>query len=128
MVEHLLNDRLLQFVGVDLHDVKEARKRFDKANVIYDQGLGHSDRIYILCRGTWKGISKIWDAFSKWKGISKIWDAFSKWKGISKIWDAFSKYIFGEVGKGDVTTSEVLMASAFRILGSPVASLFGVSI
>ncbi|CAL5444356.1 unnamed protein product [Camellia sinensis] len=36
-VEHMLNDRLLQFVNVDLPDVKEARKRFDKANAIYDQ-------------------------------------------------------------------------------------------
>ncbi|PSR89416.1 ADP-ribosylation factor GTPase-activating protein [Actinidia chinensis var. chinensis] len=36
-VEHMLNDRLLQFGSVDLQDVKEARKRFDKANVIYDQ-------------------------------------------------------------------------------------------
>ncbi|GMP34282.1 hypothetical protein CsSME_00007214 [Camellia sinensis var. sinensis] len=33
----MLNDRLLQLVNVGLHDVKEARKRFDKANVIYDQ-------------------------------------------------------------------------------------------
>ncbi|XP_028073182.1 ADP-ribosylation factor GTPase-activating protein AGD3-like isoform X3 [Camellia sinensis] len=36
-VELMLNDRLLQLVNVGLHDVKEARKRFDKANVIYDQ-------------------------------------------------------------------------------------------
>nr|XP_011463220.1 PREDICTED: ADP-ribosylation factor GTPase-activating protein AGD3 [Fragaria vesca subsp. vesca] len=36
-VEHMLNDRLLQFVNVDLHDVKEARKRFDKTSLIYDQ-------------------------------------------------------------------------------------------
>ncbi|CAA6660045.1 unnamed protein product [Spirodela intermedia] len=36
-VEHMLNDRLLQFVNVDLHDVKEARKRFDKASLVYDQ-------------------------------------------------------------------------------------------
>ncbi|XP_038708108.1 ADP-ribosylation factor GTPase-activating protein AGD1 isoform X2 [Tripterygium wilfordii] len=36
-VEHMLNDRLLQFVNDDLHDVKEARKRFDKASIIYDQ-------------------------------------------------------------------------------------------
>ncbi|KAI7986200.1 ADP-ribosylation factor GTPase-activating protein AGD3 [Camellia lanceoleosa] len=36
-IEHMLNDRLLQFVNVDLPDVKEARKRFDKANAIYDQ-------------------------------------------------------------------------------------------
>lgn len=36
-VEHMLNDRLLQFVNIDLQDVKEARKRFDKASLIYDQ-------------------------------------------------------------------------------------------
>ncbi|KAK4486213.1 hypothetical protein RD792_008883 [Penstemon davidsonii] len=36
-VEHVLNDKLIQFADVDLHEVKEARKRFDKANVIYDQ-------------------------------------------------------------------------------------------
>ncbi|KAJ0969263.1 hypothetical protein J5N97_022140 [Dioscorea zingiberensis] len=36
-VEHVLNDRLLQFVDIDLQDVKEARKRFDKACLLYDQ-------------------------------------------------------------------------------------------
>lgn len=36
-VEHILSDRLLHFANVDLQDVKEARKRFDKANVTYDQ-------------------------------------------------------------------------------------------
>ncbi|XP_030539493.1 ADP-ribosylation factor GTPase-activating protein AGD3 [Rhodamnia argentea] len=36
-VEHMLNDRLLQFVNIDLLDVKEARKRFDKASLLYDQ-------------------------------------------------------------------------------------------
>ncbi|XP_057518772.1 ADP-ribosylation factor GTPase-activating protein AGD3-like isoform X1 [Amaranthus tricolor] len=36
-VENLLNVKLLQFVNVDLHDVKEARKRFDKAATMYDQ-------------------------------------------------------------------------------------------
>ncbi|XP_031277278.1 ADP-ribosylation factor GTPase-activating protein AGD1-like [Pistacia vera] len=34
-VEHMLNDRLMQFVNVDLQD--ETRKRFDKASLIYDQ-------------------------------------------------------------------------------------------
>ncbi|KAJ9676513.1 hypothetical protein PVL29_021839 [Vitis rotundifolia] len=38
-VEHVLTDRLLHFVDVDLHDVKEARKRFDKAIPVYDQEL-----------------------------------------------------------------------------------------
>ncbi|KAA8540623.1 hypothetical protein F0562_024458 [Nyssa sinensis] len=36
-VEFILNDRILHLVNVDLQDVKEARKRFDKANIIYDQ-------------------------------------------------------------------------------------------
>ncbi|XP_024041806.1 ADP-ribosylation factor GTPase-activating protein AGD1 isoform X1 [Citrus clementina] len=36
-VEDMLNERLLHFVNVDLQDVKEARKRFDKASLIYDQ-------------------------------------------------------------------------------------------
>ncbi|CAL9197644.1 unnamed protein product [Musa hybrid cultivar] len=36
-VEHMLNDKLLQFVDIDLHDVKDARKRFDKASLLYDQ-------------------------------------------------------------------------------------------
>eukprot|EP00246_Nothoceros_aenigmaticus_P000288 TRINITY_DN1043_c0_g2_i1.p1 TRINITY_DN1043_c0_g2~~TRINITY_DN1043_c0_g2_i1.p1 ORF type:complete len:698 (+),score=132.22 TRINITY_DN1043_c0_g2_i1:243-2336(+) len=39
-VEHMLNDRLTQFVSVDLQDVKnvkEVRKRFDKASLQYDQ-------------------------------------------------------------------------------------------
>ncbi|XP_059643691.1 ADP-ribosylation factor GTPase-activating protein AGD3-like [Cornus florida] len=36
-VEHMLSDSLLDFVNVDLHDIKEARKRFDKASIIYDQ-------------------------------------------------------------------------------------------
>ncbi|KAJ4897465.1 ADP-ribosylation factor GTPase-activating protein AGD1 [Raphanus sativus] len=36
-VEHMLNDRLHQFVNVDVQEVKEARKRFDKASTVYDQ-------------------------------------------------------------------------------------------
>ncbi|KAK6147981.1 hypothetical protein DH2020_018893 [Rehmannia glutinosa] len=36
-VEHMLNDKLVEFANVDLQDVKEAHKRFDKATVIYDQ-------------------------------------------------------------------------------------------
>ncbi|KAI3455148.1 hypothetical protein Pfo_011811 [Paulownia fortunei] len=36
-VEHMLNDKLIHFASVDLQDVKEAHKRFDKATVIYDQ-------------------------------------------------------------------------------------------
>ncbi|XP_054805407.1 ADP-ribosylation factor GTPase-activating protein AGD3-like isoform X2 [Prosopis cineraria] len=36
-VEHMLNDRLLHFLNVDILDAKESRKRFDKASVQYDQ-------------------------------------------------------------------------------------------
>ncbi|GFP82623.1 ADP-ribosylation factor GTPase-activating protein agd3 [Phtheirospermum japonicum] len=36
-VEHMLSDKLIDFANVDLQDVKEAHKRFDKATVIYDQ-------------------------------------------------------------------------------------------
>ncbi|KAE8711868.1 ADP-ribosylation factor GTPase-activating protein AGD1 [Hibiscus syriacus] len=37
VTEHMLNDRLLQFVNVDLQDIKDARKPFDKASLAYDQ-------------------------------------------------------------------------------------------
>ncbi|XP_028765225.1 ADP-ribosylation factor GTPase-activating protein AGD3-like [Neltuma alba] len=36
-VEHMLNDRLLHFLNVDILDAKEARKRFDKASIQYEQ-------------------------------------------------------------------------------------------
>ncbi|XP_052183471.1 ADP-ribosylation factor GTPase-activating protein AGD3-like isoform X2 [Diospyros lotus] len=36
-IEDLLDDKLFQLVNFDLQDVKEARKRFDKVNCIYDQ-------------------------------------------------------------------------------------------
>ncbi|OVA19209.1 Arf GTPase activating protein [Macleaya cordata] len=36
-VEHLLIDRLMQFMAVDLHEAKESRRRFDKATHVYDQ-------------------------------------------------------------------------------------------
>ncbi|XP_024534953.1 ADP-ribosylation factor GTPase-activating protein AGD3 isoform X2 [Selaginella moellendorffii] len=36
-VEHMLNDRLVQFASIDLQDVKDVRKRFDKASLHYDQ-------------------------------------------------------------------------------------------
>ncbi|XLR63325.1 hypothetical protein S83_013997 [Arachis hypogaea] len=48
-VEHMLNDRLLQFVNMDLQEVKEARKRFDKASLIYDQTR---ERFLSLRKGT----------------------------------------------------------------------------
>ncbi|XP_027349471.1 ADP-ribosylation factor GTPase-activating protein AGD3 isoform X3 [Abrus precatorius] len=49
VVEHMLNDRLLQFVNIDLQEVKEARKRFDKASLIYDQTR---ERFLSLRKGT----------------------------------------------------------------------------
>ncbi|GKC59455.1 ADP-ribosylation factor GTPase-activating protein AGD3-like protein isoform X1, partial [Tanacetum coccineum] len=36
-IEHTLSDRLLRFGNVELQDIKEARKRFDKANTVYSQ-------------------------------------------------------------------------------------------
>ncbi|RRT80742.1 hypothetical protein BHE74_00006840 [Ensete ventricosum] len=41
----MLNDKLLQFVDIDLHDVKDARKRFDKASLLYDQVC----ILYVIC-------------------------------------------------------------------------------
>lgn len=48
-VEHMLNDRLLQYVNIDLHEVKEARKRFDKASLLYDQAR---EKFLSLRKGT----------------------------------------------------------------------------
>ncbi|KAK4789471.1 hypothetical protein SAY86_016775 [Trapa natans] len=48
-VEHILNDRLLQYVNIDLLDVKEARKRFDKASLLYDQAR---EKFLSLRKGT----------------------------------------------------------------------------
>ncbi|XP_073143284.1 ADP-ribosylation factor GTPase-activating protein AGD3 isoform X1 [Henckelia pumila] len=48
-VEHMLNERLLQFVNLDLQDVKEARKRFDKASLLYDQAR---EKFLSLRKGT----------------------------------------------------------------------------
>ncbi|XP_027360317.1 ADP-ribosylation factor GTPase-activating protein AGD1-like [Abrus precatorius] len=36
-VEHMLNDRLLNILNVEILDVKEARRRFDKASLVHDQ-------------------------------------------------------------------------------------------
>ncbi|XP_057751676.1 ADP-ribosylation factor GTPase-activating protein AGD3-like isoform X2 [Arachis stenosperma] len=36
-VEQMLTDRLQHIMNVDIHEVKEARKRFDKASAVYDQ-------------------------------------------------------------------------------------------
>ncbi|XP_019427244.1 PREDICTED: ADP-ribosylation factor GTPase-activating protein AGD3-like isoform X3 [Lupinus angustifolius] len=48
-VEHMLNDRLFQFVNIDLQEVKEARKIFDKASIIYDQAR---EKFLSLRKGT----------------------------------------------------------------------------
>ncbi|XAR64335.1 hypothetical protein NMG60_11024637 [Bertholletia excelsa] len=55
-VEHMLNDRLLQFVNVDLHEVKELRKRFDKASLIYDQAR---EKFLSLRKGTKSDIATV---------------------------------------------------------------------
>ncbi|KAA8529993.1 hypothetical protein F0562_034402 [Nyssa sinensis] len=55
-VEHMLNDRLLQFVNMDLHDVKEARKRFDKASLLYDQAR---EKFLSLRKGTKTDIASV---------------------------------------------------------------------
>ncbi|KAF0931761.1 hypothetical protein E2562_005746 [Oryza meyeriana var. granulata] len=36
-VEHMLSERLMQFINVDLHGVKDCRQRLDRATVGYDQ-------------------------------------------------------------------------------------------
>ncbi|XP_034711357.1 ADP-ribosylation factor GTPase-activating protein AGD3 isoform X1 [Vitis riparia] len=55
-VEHMLNDRLIQFVNIDLHDVKEARKRFDKASLLYDQAR---EKYLSLRKGTKSDIATV---------------------------------------------------------------------
>lgn len=50
-VENLLSVKLLQFANVDLFDVKEARKRFDKATAMYDQAR---DKVFSLKKSTRK--------------------------------------------------------------------------
>ncbi|ONM03407.1 Discolored-paralog2 [Zea mays] len=47
-VEHMLNDRLLNFVDIDLHDVKDAHKRFDKASLSYDQ-VSYLIMLFLVC-------------------------------------------------------------------------------
>ncbi|KAF6160758.1 hypothetical protein GIB67_035959 [Kingdonia uniflora] len=48
-VEHMLSDRLMQFMTVDLQDAKESRQRFDKATHAYDQAR---ERFMSLKKGT----------------------------------------------------------------------------
>ncbi|KAJ4720321.1 ADP-ribosylation factor GTPase-activating protein AGD3 [Melia azedarach] len=55
-VEHMLNDRLLQFANIDLHEVKEARKRFDKASLIYDQAR---EKFLSLRKGTKSDVASV---------------------------------------------------------------------
>lgn len=55
-VEHMLNDRLLQYVNIDLHEVKEARKRFDKASLLYDQAR---EKFLSLRKGTKTDVATI---------------------------------------------------------------------
>ncbi|GFQ01185.1 ADP-ribosylation factor GTPase-activating protein agd3 [Phtheirospermum japonicum] len=55
-VEHMLNERLLQFVNLDLHDVKEARKRFDKASLLYDQAR---EKFLSLRKGTRSDVATV---------------------------------------------------------------------
>lgn len=55
-VEHMLNDRLLQYVNIDLHEVKEARKRFDKASLLYDQAR---EKFLSLRKGTKTDVAAI---------------------------------------------------------------------
>lgn len=45
----MLNDRLMQFASIDLQDVKEVRKRFDKASMHYDQAR---EKFLSLKKGT----------------------------------------------------------------------------
>ncbi|KAG7018400.1 ADP-ribosylation factor GTPase-activating protein AGD3 [Cucurbita argyrosperma subsp. argyrosperma] len=55
-VEHMLNDRLLQFVNIDLLEVKEARKRFDKASLLYDQAR---EKFLSLRKGTKSDVASL---------------------------------------------------------------------
>ncbi|WOL16166.1 hypothetical protein Cni_G24948 [Canna indica] len=55
-VEHMLNDRLLQLVEMDLHEVKDAHKRFEKASLLYDQAR---ERYLSLKKGTKADIATI---------------------------------------------------------------------
>lgn len=48
-VEHMLSDRLTEFMSVDLQDVKESRRRFDKATMVYDQAR---EKFMSLKKGT----------------------------------------------------------------------------
>ncbi|KAG6653811.1 hypothetical protein CIPAW_05G102000 [Carya illinoinensis] len=55
-VEHMLNERLLQFANIDLHEVKEARKRFDKASIVYDQAR---EKFLSLRKGTKSDVATV---------------------------------------------------------------------
>ncbi|THU73401.1 hypothetical protein C4D60_Mb04t22450 [Musa balbisiana] len=49
-VEHMLSNRLMQFMNVDLQNVKDCRRRFDKATAGYDQNLQNSKSAFERCR------------------------------------------------------------------------------
>ncbi|KAK1296429.1 ADP-ribosylation factor GTPase-activating protein AGD4 [Acorus calamus] len=48
-VEHMLSDRLMQFINVDLQNAKDARRRLDKALFVYDQAR---EKFMSLKKGT----------------------------------------------------------------------------
>ncbi|CAL9163754.1 ADP-ribosylation factor GTPase-activating protein AGD4-like [Musa acuminata AAA Group] len=48
-VEHMLSNRLMQFMNVDLQNVKDCRRRFDKATAGYDQAR---EKFMSLKKGT----------------------------------------------------------------------------
>ncbi|GKU96269.1 hypothetical protein SLEP1_g9518 [Rubroshorea leprosula] len=55
-VEYMLNDRLLQFVNIDLHEVKEARRHFDKASLVYDKAR---EKFLSLRKGTKSDVANV---------------------------------------------------------------------
>ncbi|KAJ6839393.1 putative ADP-ribosylation factor GTPase-activating protein AGD2 [Iris pallida] len=48
-VEHMLSDRVMQFIANDLQNAKDCRRRFDKATQVYDQAR---ERFMSVKRGT----------------------------------------------------------------------------
>ncbi|KAK8951221.1 ADP-ribosylation factor GTPase-activating protein AGD4 [Platanthera zijinensis] len=52
-VEHILSDRLIQFISVDLQNIKDCRRRFDKATSSYDQAR---EKFMSLRKGTKKDV------------------------------------------------------------------------
>ncbi|KAG0492547.1 hypothetical protein HPP92_005945 [Vanilla planifolia] len=52
-VEHMLSDRLMQFMSTDLQNIKDCRRRFDKATSVYDQAR---EKFMSLKKGTKKDV------------------------------------------------------------------------